>query len=417
MEQGATIGRWKQLKRLGEGSLGVSWLAQDTMSGNQAALKLLHEGNSANRQLLVRLAPAVKTARGLEHPGIVPVYQLTEEAERHYILSEYAPIPSLEQMQSGEPMSVEEACRIAVTAADALTYAHGQGMIHANLKPSNILVPPSGTVRLTDFGQAAPIAHSQPSPLLDIVPLYGNAAYIAPELLRGGQASPASDVYALGLILYQMLGGRPAFSGDGASVVQQQLVGHPTPLEELNPPLPAVLVSIVNAAICKDRKVRYPSMAEFAATLREFFIPWYVEQLTHKASAAASPRREAAATPAPPPPQLPTPQAVTSTNRLTPDQPRQFTSSPTRHLVTRRQRDPIVPRPVDYIKGPTLPTRMLSLSEVRSHPARWLLGLALIILIVALVIWAFNSGFVQLQSTLEKENNGIVKIHKITRKR
>ncbi len=401
MEQGASIGQWQLLSRLGSGNLGVTWHAQDKEIGTGVALKLLHQVANHNRPLVERLRSAIARSNLLEHPGIVRVYQIGSVGEQTYIVSEYIPTPSLSQLlASAAPFSIEEACRVVVTAADALAYSHTQGMAHGNLKPSNILVPPSGTVRLTDFGLAAPIVADQPSPLLDIIALYGNPAYLAPELVRGGLATAASDMYALGLIFYQMLAGRPAYNGGSTSLVQQQLLTALPELHELRAKLPPALFSIVSTAISKKPADRYPDMAVFASSVRDFFIPWYTEQLirTHRTAPNQHPagkdladiRQVDSDTQFPPPASTTAPQLVSSTPQMV------SSASATRRLAPRALAPRvIVPRSADHIKGPTLPTRMLSLSEVRSRTARFWLVLVVVVLLFALLLWAILAGLVR----------------------
>ncbi len=401
MEQRVSIGQWQLLNRLGSGNLGVTWQALDVATGGSVALKLLHPVTNFNQPLLERLRSAIAQDKLLEHPGIVPVYQMGSEGGQVYIVSEYVPVPCLaQQLISAAPFSIEEACRVVVTAADALAYSHAQGIAHGNLKPSNILVPPSGAVRLTDFGLAAPIVAEQPSPLLDIIALYGNPAYLAPELVRGGPPTPASDIYALGLILYQMLTGHPAFEGGNTSLVQQQLLAAQPEFHELKAQLPPVLVNIISTAISKKPAARYPDIAEFASSVRDFFIPWYTEQLirTHHAAPSQRPagknfvdtRQADSDDQVAPPTSALTPQLVSS-------MPHKVSSaSATRRLAPRALAPRvIVPRSSDHIKGPTLPTRMLSLSEVHSRWVRFWLVLVLLVLLIVLLLWAVIAGLVR----------------------
>jgi len=338
----------------GAGRLGTLWRASDLRSGQVVALKLLNEASRANPELLARVRQAVAAARQLQHPGIVPVREFSSAIAYYYIVSDYTPLPHLQQLDLGQPITVEQAVRVATTAADSLAYAHGLGVGHANLKPSNILLPRSGSVLLTDFGLAAPIRSLQPDPLLDISKLYGNAAYLAPELVRGEPFTPSADIYALGLILYEMLAGQAAFRGDVGSIVQQQLLHQPLPLARLRPQLPAELVAIVAQATAKEASGRYQSMTEFAAALRGFFIPWYSAAATQRARRSAPPTTQLNKVPLsqhPPPPKRAEPRVV-------------------------------VPRPANYVKGPALPTRALKASDLRRRP---MLLVSLALLLVVLV--------------------------------
>ncbi len=397
MAQVERLGEWLLRDMLGAGGNGTMWRAQDE-AGRVVALKLLHAAVVADRERMARIERAVAEVAKLEHAGIVTVQSLERHDGDAYIISDYHPHASLAHLVSWKgAMSVEQACRVAVTAADALIYAHALGVLHTNLKLENILVPDSGSVLLTDFGLAAPIT-TPGDPLLDIAHLYGNPAYLAPELVRGGSPQPTTDLYALGLILYAMLAGRAAFSGDPSSIVQQQLMEQPLPLDGLRPQLPPPLVQIVNTAIAKDPAVRYPDVSAFAAAVREFFIPWYVTQMADSRTA-----RQSAPSPPPPTPpaELASPRPRNTTKLAVPPPSPPNVTVGTRPRMVRKvmttDNGAIIPRPVDHIKGPTLPTRMLSLRDVqgRLRPT-WLLG-GLLLLVVAIIALAFAFGVLRVE--------------------
>lgn len=340
-ERNRLLGRWRLLTPIGMGAVGSVWRAADEQSGRIAAVKLLHESVSQDAGLIGRLRQAVVAAQQLQHPGCVELYEWGRHGNRYFIASKYVPLPHLVQYQAEhQPLSVEAACRIVTTATDALVYAHAQGIGHLNLKPRNILVPVNGTVVLTDFGLAAPLQQARPSPLLAISHLYGNPAYLAPELVRGDEPGPAADIYALGLILYELLVGRPAFVGDNDSLVQQQLLADPTPLAQIRPSLPPQLSQIVASAVAKETADRYPTMAAFSDELRRFFVDWYVGRQAQRN----------ASRPAPPTTQLDRAHLPNSRPSLPPLPPLPSPAKPVKVVV---------PRPANYVKGPMLPTRAL----------------------------------------------------------
>lgn len=265
LAEGCMVGKFRLLRRLGEGAMGEVWLAEDVPLGRQVALKLLVRMSRSDLERFMREA---RLAAKLQHPGIVPVYEMGLSDGRHYISMRYingAP-------PTGRARSPREALEIVSTVADAVQYAHEQGVIHRDIKPGNLLISEEGHVYLTDFGLAkgfdsAELSTSRTGAVL------GTPAYMSPEMARGQvhAVGPASDVYSLGATLYYLLTGRDPFEGNSVyEVIQKVASEDPPPIRRLNPKLARDIETIVAKAMDKEPSRRYPSAAALAADIRRF---------------------------------------------------------------------------------------------------------------------------------------------------
>jgi tetratricopeptide (TPR) repeat protein len=254
---------------LGRGGVGVVYRARHLRLDRPVALKMLISGpfaNGAERGNLLREARAV--AR-LHHPNIVQVYDVDEFDGRPYFTMELIEGKTLAQEIAGTPQSAARAATITATLAAAIEFAHRAGIVHRDLKPSNILLTGDGVPKVTDFGLAR---HSLQQDSLTVERL-GTPSYMAPEHAKSGPASgePATDVYSLGAILYEMLTGRPPFRGESAAETQRQLLTQePVPPSRFNKPVPRDLETICLTCLQKDPRRRYASAAALAEDLRRF---------------------------------------------------------------------------------------------------------------------------------------------------
>jgi serine/threonine-protein kinase len=256
---------------LGHGGMGVVYRAWHLRLHRPVALKMLLAGAhapSAERERLLREAEAVA---GLSHPNIVQVYEVGDVDGRPYFTMEFVEGGSLAQRLAGTPQPADQAAALVATIAEAIQVAHQSGIVHRDLKPGNILLTKDGTPKVTDFGLARRLEGGG-GLTLSGAPV-GTPSYMAPEQARGdkGAIGPASDVYALGAILYECLTGRPPFRSEtAAATLQQVLTEEPVPPARLNPRVPRDLQTICLKCLGKEPKRRYASAAALAEDLRRF---------------------------------------------------------------------------------------------------------------------------------------------------
>jgi eukaryotic-like serine/threonine-protein kinase len=261
---GETLGgRYRLGERVGSGGMSEVWSAHDLELDRRVALKLL--AADADR---VRFEREAKAAAGLSHPHICRLFDFGEAEGRPYIVLELLPGGSLDdRLSDGHPLPDDETARIATELASGLAYAHSHGVLHRDVKPTNILFDSEGHVKIADFG----IARILDAPTLtEAGTLLGTAPYISPEQSRGQPVTPATDVYAFGVVLYQMLTGRPPFEGHSAlDVAAMHATREPPPIESIRSAAPPRLASLAGAALAKRPEDRPPDGNALLAALEE----------------------------------------------------------------------------------------------------------------------------------------------------
>jgi hypothetical protein len=259
-------GRYRLRSRLAAGGMGAVWAAEDLVLGREVAVKLLGEALATDRLAALRLRREARAAGRLVHPAIARVLDLGEDGGRPYLVMELLHGESLAaRLARAGPLAPAEAVRVVAVAADALEVAHRAGIVHRDIKPGNVFVTSGGDVKLLDFGIASATGDSA----LTGGDLLGTPAYLAPERVLGHQATPASDVYSLGVLLYELLAGRPPFAGDtGTALAVAHVHAHPAPLRAVAPEVPPALAAACEHAMAKDPAARPPSAAALAALLR-----------------------------------------------------------------------------------------------------------------------------------------------------
>ncbi|HEV7626659.1 MAG TPA: serine/threonine-protein kinase, partial [Streptomyces sp.] len=252
--------RYRLVEQLGRGAMGEVWRAEDTALGREVAVKLLLEHVTMDRAA-DRFRQEAQTAARLNHPNVVAVYDFDEVDGRGYLVMELVAGPSLrDELAARDVLDVDEVRRLAGQAAAGLDAAHARGVVHRDIKPGNLLLAPDGNVKVADFGIAR-AAMEADSSLTATGAVLGTGIYLAPERATGRDAEPASDVYALGCVLYEMLCGRPPFTGDPAAVVYQHVDQAPRPPAELRLDVPTALADFVLRLLAKDPAAR-PTAAQ-----------------------------------------------------------------------------------------------------------------------------------------------------------
>jgi serine/threonine protein kinase len=275
MEAGAGTlsGRYETGEKLGTGGMSNVYKATDRILERTVAVKILAEHLSDDERFVARFRREALAVAKLIHPNIVQVYDTGIDDGRHYIVMEYVEGRSGAQiLQRHGPVEPETAAEIGVQACAGLDYAHRRGIIHRDVKPGNLMVvggPVGGgemVVKLTDFGIARAIEQTRITQVGSVV---GTAAYLAPEQVRGEEATPATDVYALGVVLYQFLTGRLPYEGSSlAELAVRQQNEQPLPPDTYNSEVPETLGAAVLRALEGDPSRRYASADELAAGLR-----------------------------------------------------------------------------------------------------------------------------------------------------
>jgi len=273
MEAGTLSGRYETAERLGSGGMSNVYKATDRILERTVAVKILAEHLSDDERFVARFRREALAVARLIHPNIVQVYDSGVDDGRHYIVMEYVAGRSGAQiLQRHGPVDAETAAEIGIQACAGLDYAHRRGIIHRDVKPGNLMINggPVGSgdlgVKLTDFGIARAIEQTRITQVGSVV---GTAAYLSPEQVRGDEATPGTDVYALGVVLYQFLTGRLPYEGSSlAELAVRQQNEKPLPPSTYNSEVPEPLSAAVLRALEGDTRRRYASADEFATGLQ-----------------------------------------------------------------------------------------------------------------------------------------------------
>ncbi len=258
-------GRYRVISRVGSGGMADVYLAQDQLLGREVAVKVLHHHFAADQEFVERFRREASSAAGLSHPNIVGIFDRGEWNGTYYIAMEYVAGRSLKNVvREGGALDPALAIDIVVQILRAAQFAHKRGVIHRDLKPHNVILDDEGRVRVTDFG----IARAGASDMTLTGSIMGTAQYLSPEQAQGYSVSASSDIYSVGVILYELLTGAVPFEGETAvAIAFKQVSAVPRPPSELNPALPPTLDAIVLRALAKDPAQRYASAGELIAAL------------------------------------------------------------------------------------------------------------------------------------------------------
>jgi serine/threonine-protein kinase len=259
-------GRYELEELVGKGGMSSVYRAQDRLLERTVAIKLLHEHYSRDEDYVERFRREARAAAQLSHPNIVTVIDRGEDSGRQFIVFEYIDGQNLKELvQSEGRLPVRTALELAIEAGHALAFAHEHGLVHRDVKPQNVLLG-NGEVKVTDFGIARSADVQQG--LTQTGTVLGTSDYIAPEQASGQPVSSLSDVYSLGVVVYELLAGEPPYSGENFVAVAMQHVNDPVPsVAAVRPDVPLRLDAALQRAMAKDPGNRFPSMADFVAEL------------------------------------------------------------------------------------------------------------------------------------------------------
>jgi TolB-like protein len=277
---GQTIGHYKISEPIGTGGMGEVYLATDIVAGRKAALKLLPMRFTGDAERLKRFQQEAHAVVGLNHPNILTVYEIGEDHSVHYIASELIEGETLRQHLMRGRMQLSEAVDIAVQVASALVAAHDAGIVHRDIKPENIMLRRDGYVKVLDFGiaklaeQEVPVTIPRDEALLRVETslgsVLGTVRYMSPEQACGGQVDKSTDIWSLGVVLYEMVTGHAPFTGDTPGAVMSAILEkEPPPLTRYIPRAPVELQQIITKTLRKDRKDRYHNAHELLEALKD----------------------------------------------------------------------------------------------------------------------------------------------------
>jgi eukaryotic-like serine/threonine-protein kinase len=257
--------RYRLLSLEGEGAMADVYKAHDLALDRTVAIKILRSEYDAGEAFLREARAAAK----LTHPNIVTVYDVGQEQDVRYIVMEYAEGQTLEEiLRARGPLRVSHVLNILLQVCDAVGFVHEQGIIHCDIKPQNILVQPDGKAQVTDFGIARALSSGTSE---QRGKLWGTPYYASPELVAGRTLTPASDVYAIGVMLYEMLCGKRPFSGDSAAdIARQHVMNAPPPIQRHSPSITRYLRQVVDRTLAKDPTARYRTAADLGKALRVY---------------------------------------------------------------------------------------------------------------------------------------------------
>ena len=258
-------GRYRIQRKLGAGGMADVYLAEDQELGRRVAIKILNSRHGNDDQFIERFRREAKNAAALNHPNIVSIYDRGEAEDTYYIAMEFLDGRTLKELivsRGAAPVNV--AIEYARQILSALRFAHRHGIVHRDIKPHNVLVDGEGRVKVTDFG----IARAGASQMTEAGSIVGTAQYLSPEQARGGEVDPRSDLYSLGVVLYELLTGQTPFDGETpVEIAMKHLSNTPAPPSKLRPDVPRELDMVVMRALAKDPDERYQSADEMEADL------------------------------------------------------------------------------------------------------------------------------------------------------
>lgn len=265
-------GRYQLERQVGGGGMAIVYKARDVMLHRQVAVKLLRPQFGYDEDFVHRFRREAQSVASLSHPNVVSVYDVGQDRETHYMVMEYIEGPTLKDViNTRGALPVEEAVRIALQVCDALEHAHQNKIIHRDIKPHNILIGRNNRVKVTDFGIARAVTQAT---ITHTGSVMGSVHYFSPEQARGGITGEKSDIYSLGIVLYEMVTGRVPFSGESPISVALMHLQEPLPEpRQINPNIPQSVENIILQALAKNPAFRYKNAAEMLEDLETCLFP------------------------------------------------------------------------------------------------------------------------------------------------
>jgi serine/threonine protein kinase len=274
---GKTVSHYRIISQLGAGGMGVVYAAEDPRLNRQVALKFVPDDLAHDPHTLARLRSEARTASGLNHPNICTIYDIGEYEGRPFIVMELLKGQTLREHMEAGRLKIQEAVEIGIQASDGLFWAHSKDVIHRDIKPANLFLCDQGPVKILDFGLAKsitpqPALEATLAPTVDLTAVgvaVGTVAYMSPEQVSGDRLDRRTDLFSLGVVLYECVTGQQPFQGKTSAVILASiLTQQPKPPIELNSSIPAGLQDVIQACLEKDRELRYQDAGSLRADLK-----------------------------------------------------------------------------------------------------------------------------------------------------
>ena len=264
-------GRYKYIERIGKGAFGTVLLMEDTVVDERLILKFLNPNVAEDEEVMKRFVHELRYSRKITHPNVIRIYDFLSIQGNYAISMEYFASHTLgSEIVNEKPMPLKRALQFGIDMCTGMIVAHQVGIVHRDLKPANVLINDAGLLKIVDFGVAA--AHREgDTQLTKTGYVIGSPKYMAPEQILGKKVDERADVYAIGVMLYEMLTGVPPYSrGDHMSVMYQHVQGRAKPPREVNPALAPELSELIVRAMAVDKTKRFQNMEELSAALQKF---------------------------------------------------------------------------------------------------------------------------------------------------